>query len=224
MSKGNRYLQLNDKEWLFGKYWIEGLNIPEIAKIVGCAKSTVSCAFKKFGIPRRTNSEAKKGHPCSEKTKRKISESERGKKVSKDARGKMSKAKKGEKHPNYGKHRSDATKQSISEAVKGKNNPNWKGGGSFEPYCQKFNAKFKDYIRDKFGGVCFLCGKTEKENGRKLSVHHVNYNKNCFCEDDSSCQFIPLCIGCHNKTNHNQEYWERAITIKLHEKINGWFI
>jgi len=106
----------------------------------------------------------------------------------------------------------------------GENNQNWKGGLSFEPYCFKFNREFKEYIRNKFGRICFLCKKTEEENGRRLSVHHVNYNKNCGCDDDNTCQFVPLCTGCNNKVNSNRNMWETKIKAKMRNKLNGWFI
>lgn len=96
----------------------------------------------------------------------------------------------------------------------GENNHMWNGGSSFEPYCPKFNEAFKESIREAFGRVCFLCPTTEVENGRKLSVHHVNYNKDCLC-DDSVCEFVPLCIQCHAKTNGDRDYWEAHIMTNL---------
>ena len=102
-----------------------------------------------------------------------------------------------------------------SENWCGENNSAWKGGISFEPYCHKFNEAFKELIREKFGRVCFLCPTTEVENGKKLSVHHVNYDKDCLC-DDSKCEFVPLCNKCHTRTNFKREYWEKTIMEKLH--------
>lgn len=96
----------------------------------------------------------------------------------------------------------------------GENSPAWKGGVSFEPYCPKFNEAFKESIREKFDRVCFLCPTTEEENGRKLDVHHVNYDKSCLC-DDAKCEFVPLCVSCHIKTNYNRGYWENLILKKL---------
>lgn len=101
-----------------------------------------------------------------------------------------------------------------SENRCGENSPTWKGGLSFEPYCHKFNETFKELIREKFGRVCFLCPTTEEENGKKLSVHHTTYNKDCLC-DDSDCEFVPLCMSCHTKTNNNRDYWEQMIMEKL---------
>lgn len=119
-----------------------------------------------------------------------------------------------------------------SENRRGENNASWKGGISFEPYCEKFNDEFKEYVRTKFGRVCFLCGKTEEENGRKLDVHHVNYNKACGCAeteedrktDDELCQFVPLCRSCNSKVNGNRDLWERRIKNEMRNKLNGWYI
>ena len=112
----------------------------------------------------------------------------------------------------------------LSKHFRGENAPGWKGGKSFEPYCHKFNDEFKEYIRDKFGRICFLCDKTEAENGRRLSVHHVNYNKDCGCDEDETCQFAPLCISCNSKVNFNRKMWESKIKAMMHNKLNGWYI
>ena len=111
-----------------------------------------------------------------------------------------------------------------SENLKGENSFAWKGGISFEPYCNKFNFAFKEYIRNKFGRVCFLCQKTETENGQRLSVHHVNYNKDCGCDDDETCQFVPLCRSCNSEVNSKREEWEAKIKAKMRNKLNGWYI
>ena len=112
----------------------------------------------------------------------------------------------------------------------GDNNMNWNEGSSFFPYCPKFNESFKESIRNKFDRKCFICGITEKEmqedqrrRGKrifKLSVHHVNYNKDCLC-DGSDCEFVPLCSHHHTKTNNNREYWESTIMQKLNDLSNN---
>lgn len=112
----------------------------------------------------------------------------------------------------------------YSKQVRGENNPNWKNGVSFEPYCHKFNNEFKEYIRDKFGRTCFLCDKTEEENGKRLSIHHVNGNKNCGCDEDETCQFVPLCNNCHAKVHSKKVDWGAKIKAKMQNKLNGWYI
>jgi len=111
-----------------------------------------------------------------------------------------------------------------SEYRKGERNPAWRGGESFEPYCSKFNESFKEYIRDKFERICFLCSITEEENGQRLSVHHVNYDKACMCNDNVTCQFVPLCRSCNSKVNANRKVWEQKIKDKMRNKLNGWYI
>lgn len=112
----------------------------------------------------------------------------------------------------------------YSKHFSGKNSPLWKNGASFEPYCEKFNEAFKEYIRDKFGRICFLCSKTEEENGQRLSVHHCNGDKNCGCDGDETCQFVPLCVSCHSKVHSKKVDWEKKIKDKMQNKLNGWYI
>lgn len=83
------------------------------------------------------------------------------------------------------------------------NNPNWKGGISFVPYPLGWNHTFKEQIRYRDGYKCQICGMPEIENGRKLSVHHKDYNKDNINEKN----LISLCIKCHIKTNYKREYW-----------------
>lgn len=114
-----------------------------------------------------------------------------------------------------------------SENYRGDKAFQWKGGISYAPYCSKFNFKFKEYIRNKFERKCFLCDKTEEENGRKLDVHHVNQNKDCGCqteEEDNKCQFVPLCKSCHAKLHSKKHAHEIEITQKLKATLNGWYI
>ena len=88
----------------------------------------------------------------------------------------------------------------VIRDTSGARNPSWKGGISFEPYCPKFNDALKEEIREKYGRVCALCGKTEEANGRKLSVHHIDRNKMQGC-DDHDWLIIPLCNSCHGKAH-----------------------
>ncbi len=92
----------------------------------------------------------------------------------------------------------------VKAKKSGPNASNWKGGKSFEPYCLKFNNKLKEEIRANFGHKCFLCPHIQ--NGRKLSIHHVDYDKNDLC-NGKKWPLIPLCTKCHGKTNYNRYYW-----------------
>jgi hypothetical protein len=80
-------------------------------------------------------------------------------------------------------------------------------------YCEKFNESLKERVRAYFGYRCFECGVLQ--NGKKLSVHHVHYNKKTCC-DGSPSDLIPLCPSCHNATNTNRDYWEDHFTELLY--------
>jgi len=81
--------------------------------------------------------------------------------------------------------------------MRGVNNPAWKNGASFEPYCPKFSHRLKEEIRNQYGRTCANCGKSEIENGERLSVHHVDGNKMQGC-DGHDWFLVPLCRSCHN--------------------------
>ena len=169
---------------------------------------------------RRKLSDAGKGKkraPFTEEHLRHMSESNKG--IPKPPRTEehkrnISEAKKGENNPFFGKTFSDEHRRKLS----GSNSSNWKGGISFEPYCILFTKEFKERVREYFGYQCVECG--EKQNGRKLDVHHVNFNKDTCC-DDSTPIFVPLCRSCHSKTNFNRDYWQTHFTDMIDQHYGG---
>jgi hypothetical protein len=115
---------------------------------------------------------------------------------------------------NLGHHHTEETKYKIGKSIEGDKHWNWQGGIARLPYCPKFNNIIKEEIRDIFRRKCFLCPTTEKENRRKLCVHHIDYNKNSIC-NGRIWPLIPLCHSCHSKTNSNRWYWFNLL-------INYW--
>lgn len=97
---------------------------------------------------------------------------------------------------------------------------NWQGGVSFEPYCTKFNVEFRRRVRAFFEYRCVLCGKSEKDNNRRLSVHHVNHNKQTCC-DDSKPLFVVLCASCHGKTHGKGVKYMPIFEEMINTKFNG---
>lgn len=97
----------------------------------------------------------------------------------------------------------------------GSNNPCWRGGTSFEPYCPKWNRDLQERIRAFFNYECIICGKPQSENGRALNCHHVEYNKQACC-DGEPVHFAALCNSCHTRTNFNRDAW----TYILHRIID----
>ncbi len=187
------------------------------------------------------------GKHHTEETRRKMSISHIGREQhSEETRRKISEANKGKKHPMFGKHQSEETRKKISEngsgkGMKGKhhteetkekiskiriergrsvgkNNPNWKGGASFGQYCIKFNENFKERVRAFFDYQCAECGTPQ--NGKKLDVHHVNFNKNSCC-DSSSPLFVALCHPCHAKSQFRREFWEQHFTDMINNYYGG---
>lgn len=122
-------------------------------------------------------------------------------------------------NPNHGLTRSKETRIKISCTKRNISIEYFDQFTTFEPYCEKFNNEFKETIRDAFYRTCLICGKSEAENGLKLSVHHVDYNKKCGC-DGNACVCVPLCQSCHGKTsNGDRAYWEKHIIELLGDRI-----
>jgi ribosomal protein S14 len=108
----------------------------------------------------------------------------------------------------------DCYKKWMSKINTGENHPLWQGGLSFEPYCPKFNNSFKERVRAYFNNRCVQCGTPQ--NGEKLHVHHVHYNKSSCCDPNVPKMFVPLCRSCHTKTNHGdrrdwREHFEQLL-------------
>jgi len=170
------------------------------------------------------------GRYHSEETKQKIRIAKKGKHHTDEARQNMSKAKQNMSEETKLKmskaklNMSEETKRKMCDARKGKyygeKSPSWKGGVSYDPYCIKFNFDFKERVRNYFGRCCYVCDKNEIDNKAKLSVHHVNYNKDTCC-DDSKPLFVPLCHKCHSKTNHDREFWQEFFTASLEFLTDG---
>lgn len=87
----------------------------------------------------------------------------------------------------------------------------WKGGISYLPYCDNFNNKLKEAIRNRDNRTCQLC--ITNEHGRKLSVHHIHYDKkNCYPD------LITLCCSCNVKVNWNKNFYESLFMNKLNDR------
>jgi len=104
-------------------------------------------------------------------------------------------------------------------AMSGQNSPNWRGGLSFEPYCPKFNNEFKERVRVFFDRRCLLCGKEEIDNGKRLSVHHCDYDKEVCCNDRPPI-FAAVCCRHNTLANHDRERW-RLIFHRIIEEVYG---
>jgi len=98
----------------------------------------------------------------------------------------------------------------VGTLFKGENHWNWQGGKSFELYPLGWNKTFKEQIRYRDGYKCQICGVPEVECNKKLSIHHIDYNK----ENLKPKNLISLCQSCHVKTNFKRENWKEYFKIK----------
>lgn len=111
----------------------------------------------------------------------------------------------------------DDARRKIGEAVrKHYLDKEWYGSVRYydgPQYCEKFNSEFRERVRAYWGYRCFECGMPQ--NGKKLSVHHVHYDKKMCC-NGSPQDVVPLCGTCHTASNHNRDYWEDHFTELLY--------
>ena len=54
---------VHNEAWLRARYVDDRMSAPQIAALVGCSHPTIFHALRKFGIPSRTLSESRSGHP-----------------------------------------------------------------------------------------------------------------------------------------------------------------
>jgi hypothetical protein len=166
---------------------------------------------------------------------------------------KRSKQVTGDKNPFFGKHHSSDAKLRISlsklnkhpsketrlkmavshtgikrpdqsERMCGENNPLWQGGISYEPYCPKFNLRFKVRVRARYDYKCAECEKTTKDNGRELDVHHVDFDKKTCCKTGEKVgdrKFVALCMSCHSYATKDPVWAIKHYTQLVDEKHCG---
>lgn len=138
-----------------------------------------------------------------EETKKKMSEKAKGRKFSEERNKKISEAMK-----------KRIIKPETIEKLRdrcGKKNPNWKEEKADRTYHQSWTELLRKEIRKRDKYVCQECGLHQDELygwNKQLDVHHIDYNKfNC-----NKNNLITLCRDCHNKTNHNRQYWIKYYT------------
>ena len=103
----------------------------------------------------------------------------------------------------------------------------WMGFAELQIYCHLFNLSLKKAIRLYFNGKCFMDNEPE-ENGNKLSVHHVNFDKRCGCDATQFCIFVPVKAKWNSKfngsKNKNRWYWYTFLMIKIFTEHPNYFV
>lgn len=77
-------------------------------------------------------------------------------------------------------------------------------------YGLEFDSSIKEQVRCRDKYKCQICGCSQLENGRQLSVHHIDYNK----KNSKLNNLISLCRNCHLGTNYDREYWMKYFQNK----------
>ncbi len=85
--------------------------------------------------------------------------------------------KSGKNHPFWGKKRPE---------ISGLNSPNYIAN-LIRIYPIEFNDYLKNSIRKRDNYICNKCGVNESKLPRKLSIHHIDYNKNNCLEENLIC-------------------------------------
>lgn len=90
-----------------------------------------------------------------------------------------------------------------------KNNPN-KKDGTYGGFGNNW-PKWRDKIRKRADGCCENCGLNKEENGRELSVHHIEprskfiNDENRVVKDSNNWHnLVALCRSCHMKAEHGK--------------------
>ncbi len=98
----------------------------------------------------------------------------------------------------------------LSMLLSGENNPNWRGGLHQKKY-KNFYQKIKDKIRERDNFTCQLCGITEEQLNYRLSVNHIDFNKENSVEQNLNA----LCKSCNSSINFDREKWTKHFQAKI---------
>lgn len=105
----------------------------------------------------------------------------------------------------------------LSKDRKGQNNPAWIDGNGYKPYIPEFNNELKELIRHRDNYTCQLCSISEIGHQKKLSIHHIDYNK----ENCNPLNLISLCRICNSQVNSNRDEWFECFDRKVQEVMNS---
>lgn len=86
-------------------------------------------------------------------------------------------------------------------------------------YNIKWGVGLREQIRERDMHQCRYCGKTQKKNREKLTVHHIDYNKS----NNVAINLISLCWKCHDKchtkTESRREEWTAIFKGLLSDEV-----
>lgn len=82
-------------------------------------------------------------------------------------------------------------------------------------YCDKFDDERRESIRNKYDRRCFICNAHEDVFAKRLSVHHVDRNRDQGC-NEVDWKLVPLCASCHAQA-HREPLMSRINYLIVHE-------
>lgn len=101
-----------------------------------------------------------------------------------------------------------------SKFIRGNKNGRYVHGKGDSSYPPDWNKRFKSIIRERDSNICRLCSMTEKEHGKLLCVHHIDYNK----ENLDKNNLITVCRFCHGKMHggsSQRKEWKEKLSKLL---------
>lgn len=85
-------------------------------------------------------------------------------------------------------------------------------------YGHEFTEELKEFVRDRDERTCQLCHAPESEQGPRLDVHHIDYDKSNNVPEN----LISLCHSCHTRTS--QVKGRKRWTAKLNKIMSSDYI
>ena len=179
---GSCFPELNKRNWLYQKYWVDGLSTHKIAtEILRCHPSTVARALKREGIIVRTHSEAHKGERNylfgkhrSEEVKEKIRKTHKGKPFSMEHKRKLREARKHQRIPRH---------KTVPEQI-------------FEEICKRNNLPFH-YVGD---------GQLWIGKGKGLNPDFIEANGKKICVEIMGAYWHSPLLNQNLRENASLEY------------------
>ena len=109
--------------------------------------------------------------------------------------------------------RDPVRKRKISDAFQREKHPNWQGGSHNESFRGHDWKDVSERARDRAGRCCEHCGKTEKENGRRLDVNHIVpfHQHKRKAESNRLSNLEALCRRCHTIADWR---WRKAHPVQ----------
>lgn len=123
-------------------------------------------------------------------------------------------------NPNYGREVTFEERIRQSCVMRGISIADFDGFASESKYCDKWNEKIRQTVRDLYGNCDFMSGIPDyicnilKGKVYRLDVHHVDGNKMQGC-DEHNWKLVPLSRRNHIRTNMNRSFWDRIICYAL---------